>query len=135
MAIAIKKHVISASTRSRVEQDLSMFWVYLTPEANANAAYKLSQKLIQNKIRDYYIISKTDKKNGISLGHFKDKDRAYGHAERLKKLGFSAEVDVVFRSYEIYWLDYKVGQRVDISPDILKRPQFKGIKQFDRDCK
>jgi len=131
---AIKDYVVEASFRSREEQEQSMFWVYLPPSANFSKAKVLSSRLEKMKIRDYYIVSKGDQKNGISLGHFKEKDRAYTYAGSIKKLGFRPIVEPVFRNYTIYWLDYRVVAGKQIPKELIDKHMTERMSQLNRDC-
>lgn len=131
---AIKNYVISASFRSREEQEQSMFWVYLEPEASLRKAKVLGKRLKRMKIKDYYVINSGLHEKGISLGHFKGKDRAYAHAGQVKKLGFKPVVEPVFRSYTIYWLDYRVPVNKVIPRKIFTKRLTKKINLLDRSC-
>jgi len=130
----IKDYVIDASFRSREENEQSMFWVYLEPEASKKAADKLRQKLTAKQIKDHYIINKGPKNNGISLGHFKEKNRAYSHAATIKKLGFVPVVEPVFKSYTIYWLDYRVQANKEIPPRVFNKHLTQSVSRIDRPC-
>lgn len=131
---AIKDYVIAASFRSREEQEQSMFWVYLEPEATLKKARALGKSLKSKKVKDYYVISSGPKENGISLGHFKEKDRAYSHAESIKELGFKPVIDPVFKSYTIYWLDYHVPAGKVIPQKIFSKHLAQKINRLDRSC-
>ena len=108
--------------------------MYLAPEKNSKAAHKLSKRLISKNIRDYYIITSGSKRNGVSLGHFKNKAGAASHANRLKKLGFNAEIETVFRTYVIYWLDYKNKKGAKIPSDVFEKYMTNRMNKFDRKC-
>jgi hypothetical protein len=131
---AIKDYVIAASFRSREEQEQSMFWVYLEPEATLKEARALGNRLKNKKIKDYYVISSGPKENGLSLGHFKEKDRAYSHAESIKELGFKPVIEPVFKSYTIYWLDYHVPAGKVIPQKIFSKHLAQKINRLDRSC-
>jgi hypothetical protein len=131
---AIKDYVIAASFRSREEQEQSMFWVYLEPVASMKEAKKLGKRLESKKIKDYYVISSGPKAKGISLGHFKEKGRAQAHTESIQKLGFKPLVEPVFKSYTIYWLDYKVPAGKVIPQKIFSKHLSKKINRLDRSC-
>ena len=131
---AIKDYVITASFRSREEREQSMFWVYLEPEATLKKARVLGKSLKSKKVKDYYVISSGPKENGISLGHFKEKDRAYSHAESIKALGFKPIVDPVFKSYTIYWLDYHVPAGRVIPQKIFSKHLDQKINRLERSC-
>jgi cell division septation protein DedD len=117
----IKDYVVEASFRSRDEQEQSMFRVYLKPVGGKREARALIKQLVSKNIRDYFIITDGPQKNGISLGYFSDKSRAQRHAERVRKSGFDAIVEPVFRSYTIYWLDYRIKAGNEIPQTIFDR--------------
>ena len=131
---SIIDYVVDVSFRSREEREVSLFWVYLEPESDSAAAHKLSKRLISKKIRDYYIISSGEHQYGISLGHFKDKERASSHAKRLKKLGFNPVVETVFKNYVIYWLDYKHKQGRQIPDEIFTKLMNDRMSKLNREC-
>ena len=111
-----------------------MFWVYLEPESSALKAKVLGKQLKDKKIKDYYVITSGEQRNGISLGHFKDKSRAQSHAQRLKKLGFKSMLEPVFRSYTIFWLDYQVPAGKLIPQKTFTKHLTKKINRLDRVC-
>ena len=130
----LKGDVLEASFRSSEERERSLFWVYLKPEADLKSAKNTTRMLRNKKIRDSYIIAEGKNRFGISLGHFRDKSRAYGLRDKVARLGFNPVVEPVFRSYTIYWLDYKTvaGSRLNA---LLKSGKLdKSISQFDRKC-
>lgn len=130
----LKSDVLEASFRSSEERERSLFWVYLKPEADLKSAKNTTRMLRNKKIRDSYIIAEGKNRFGISLGHFRDKSRAYGLRDKVARLGFNPVVEPVFRSYTIYWLDYKTvaGSRLGA---LLKSGKLdKSISQFDRKC-
>ena len=131
---SIKDYVVTASFRSREEQEQSMFLVYLEPEPSVLKAKILGNQLKDSKIKDYYVITSGEQKNGISLGHFKDKSRAQSHAQSIKKLGFKPMLEPVFRSYTIYWLDYQVPAGKVIPQKIFTKHLTKKINRLDRTC-
>jgi hypothetical protein len=131
---AIKDYVIAASFRSREEQEQSMFWVYLKPEATLKQAKAIGENLKSKKVKDFYVISSGPKEKGISLGHFKEKERAHAHAKRIEELGFKPAVDPVFRTYTIYWLDYHVPAGKVIPEKIFQKHLAPKINRLNRSC-
>jgi len=130
----IKDYVVEASFRSREEQEQSMFRVYLKPVGSKQEANELIKELVNNNIRDYFIITDGPNKNGISLGYFSSKGRAYRHAERVRKLGFDAIAEPVFRSYTIYWLDYRIKAGKEIPQQIFDKHLENSAQKLSRSC-
>jgi hypothetical protein len=130
----IKKYVVAASYRSHQEKEPAMFWVYLEPAKDYSKAKVLADRLKRAKVKDYFIIKSEPKINGVSLGSFREKDRAYDHAKRITDLGFKPEVEVSFKDYTIYWLDYDVAAGKNIPEGIFDRYLSSKINHLVRDC-
>ena len=131
---AIKDHVVEASFRSKEEQEQTMFRVYVRPVGSKQEAKALIKELVSKNIRDYFIITDGPNKNGISLGYFSSKDRAYRHADRVRQLGFDATAEPVFRSYTIYWLDYRIRSDSEIPQQIIDDYLEDSAQRLSRDC-
>ena len=130
----IKDYVVEASFRSKVEQQQTMFRVFVRPVGSKQEAKAMIKELVSNNIRDYFIITDGPNKNGISLGFFSDKSRAYRHADRVRKLGFDATAEPVFRSYTIYWLDYRIKAGNEIPQQIFDDHLENSSQRLNRAC-
>jgi hypothetical protein len=130
----IKNYVVEASFRSREEQEQTMFRVFLKPVGSKQEAKSLIKELVSKNIRDYFIITDGPNKNGISLGYFSSKGRAYGHADRVRKLGFDVVVEPVFRTYTIYWLDYRIKSGNEIPQQIFDEHLGDSAQKLSRTC-
>jgi len=130
----IKDYVVEASFRSREEQEQTMFRVFLRPVGSKRDAKALVKQLVDKNIRDYFIITDGPNKNGISLGYFSNKGRAYGHADRVRNLGFDVVVEPVFRTYIIYWLDYRIKKGHEIPQQIFDENLENSAQRLSRTC-
>ncbi len=134
----IKSYVIQADFRDREEKERSIYWVYIEPEKNRKSAIEAGRRLKAKNIKDYYVIRKGEKNNGISLGHFKSKNRAYGLAKKVKKLGFDVQVELLFKSYTLYWLDYQLVSGASIPETIdskyIQSNSKENISRLRHDC-
>lgn len=130
----IKDYVVEASFRSKEEQEQTMFRVFVRPVGGKQEAKALIKELVSKNIRDYFIITDGPNKNGISLGYFSDKGRAYRHADRVRKLGFDATAEPVFRSYTIYWLDYRIKAGNEIPQQVVDEHLENTAQRLSRDC-
>jgi len=130
----IKDYVIEASFRSKEEQEQSMFRVLLKPVGSKREAKALTKQLVSKNIRDYYIITEGSYENGISLGYFSSKGRAERHGNRVRKAGFDAIVEPVFKTYTIYWLDYRIEAGHQIPPQIFEKHLESTTQRLSRSC-
>lgn len=134
----IKTYVVSADFRNLEERTLTVYWVYLNPQKSRKDARKLGEQLKAKKIKDFYIIRTGEKNNGISLGHFKEKNRATKLAKKVKGFGFDVMIEPVFRDYTVYWLDYQVANGKSVPQTIFEKyskpSNNEKIGRLARDC-
>jgi len=131
----IRGYVVEASYRSHEEREQSMYWVYLPKQKSHEAANALAASLKRKGIHDYYVVNKGDQANAISLGHFKEKKGALRRQKNVKAAGFSAQIDPVFKTYTIYWLDYRVKTDRTIPQTVLNLSNMPGVSRLERSCK
>lgn len=130
----IKDYVVEASFRSKEEQEQTMFRVLISPVGSKQEAKALIRELDKKNIRDHFIITEGPYRNAISLGYFSTKSRAYRHADRVRKLGFDAAAEPVFRSYTIYWLDYRIRSGEEIPQHIFDEYLDGAAQRLSRAC-
>jgi len=116
----IGSYVEKMAVRNREEKEHTVHWVYIQPEKDRQSVIDLGKRLKSKKIKDFYVIREGEKNNGISLGHFKDKARAFGLESKVKKLGFDVMVEPIYKTFVVFWLDYQlVGDAIPES--VLKK--------------
>ena len=134
----IKSYVVTVDFRGSEVNEPSLYWVYIKPEQNHKNAIATGNRLKANKIKDYFIITKGEKINGISLGYFKNKNGAQRLQQRAKRLGFNVVLESVLKSHAVYWLDYQVSDGMKIPDAILNKyinaAKKDEIERLPRDC-
>jgi hypothetical protein len=134
----IKSYVVEADFRGREEREQTLYWVYIKPEKNRASAIETGKRLKAKKVKDFYVIRDGEKVNGLSLGHFRNKNGAYGLAKKVKNLGFDVIVEPVFKIYTVYWLDYQLAGGVEIPESIfdkhVKAAKKDKISRLSRGC-
>lgn len=133
---AIKRQVLSVGIRQRVEKQHWAYLVYLPDPGGKKKAVAVASDLAKKGVKDYYVISKGEHKNGISLGHFKDKKLAESRLKNIGRMKYKPLLESVYKDYNLYWLDYKTHAGEDISQQVLN--QFDPddtINQLNRECR
>ena len=134
----IMPYVSETDFRGRNEKEQSLYWVYVNPEKTRKKAVATGKRLKAKKIKDFYLIREGEKLHGLSLGHFRNKNGAYGLAKKVRKLGFDVTVEPVFKTYTIYWLDYRLSEGAKIPQSIfdkhIKLSKKDKISRLGRDC-
>ncbi|HED33103.1 MAG TPA: hypothetical protein ENJ08_02645 [Gammaproteobacteria bacterium] len=131
---SLAERVIEVAVRKRQQLEKHRYWVFMPVLPDRKAAKAMAKKLRSKGIKDFYIVLSGKKKNSISLGHFREPDHANRRAKKVTGLGFDAEIDVIYREYDIYWLDYRIDK--DISGDDFSIDEYitDGVTKLDRQC-
>ena len=93
------KHGYKPEVRDDEVRKPAGFWVYM-PSMPAREAKRIVKDLDQHGMKDYFI----GKGSHISLGIFKSKRKARARLKRIKDLGYTAKLDLRFRTRTVYWL-------------------------------
>lgn len=132
---AIAELVTDISVRKRKESEKHRYWVYVPAQKNRKQAKLMAKKLREKNINDFYVVLGGESRNSISLGHFKNAKHANRRAEKVAKLGFKTEINVIYRDYDMYWLDYRVDAVNGESGLSVDEYASDGVSQLVRDCK
>lgn len=131
---SLSQHVSKVSVRKRVETEKHRYWVYLPAASSRKQAKETASRLREKNIKDFYIVLRGDTKHSISLGHFREQKHANRRRKGVAKLGFNAEIDVIYRDYEVYWLDYRLSDP-ELDPGFkLTEYETEGVSQISRSC-
>jgi len=130
----LAEQVQNINVRKREESQRHRYWVYLPALSSRGRAIEQSKQLAQIKINDYYIVHNGEKKNAISLGHFREKKHADHRIKQLKKQGFDAEMEVIFRRIDVFWLDYSVKENNALNDGLISNYLIDGVTRLDRSC-
>jgi cell division protein FtsN len=94
------------------------YWLTIQDIKTREAADKAITALKEHGIADAYVISGSDPPNLVSLGVFKEQERAQRLMQQVKTLGLNAQISNRTRTGSVYWLDVPLGQtdkRFDLS--------------------
>ena len=130
----IAEYVTDMSVRKRQESEKHRYWVYVPALPDRKQAKLVAKQLRQKNINDFYIVLSGKSKNSISLGHYREQKHANLRMKRVIDLGLKAEIDVIYRDYDIYWLDYKVDEVNSESVFSVEEYISEGVSQLARDC-
>jgi cell division septation protein DedD len=93
------------------------YWLSLQGLGTRDEADRALARLKEQGISDAYIIPGSDPANVVSLGVFKDHERAQRRLSEIQQLGLPAQLSDRKRAGSVYWLDAAVnpGQALDLS--------------------
>jgi len=113
-------HGFQLNVRDGKVREPSGYWVYM-PAMPAGKARSIVADLDAQGMKDYFI----GKKNHISLGIFSTEEKARKRLNRVKDLGYDAELGQRYRSRAVHWLDVEEGTVPLLGSPIWKEIQLK----------
>jgi hypothetical protein len=96
----LSQHGFQIAMRSDKLREPAGYWVYM-PAMPAAKARRIVADLDAQGMKDYFI----GRKSHISLGIFSTEEKARKRQQRVKQLGYDAELGQRYRSSAVYWLD------------------------------
>lgn len=111
------------------------YWVYLPPFGSRDAALRQFKELQARGI-DSYLITQGDLSNGISLGIFSGQDSAVSLLERIRAMGYGAELRELVRERREHWVRVPARDSVLVGDDLLSRlvQDFPGMRHQMLPC-
>jgi len=83
------------------------WWVYL-PASSRNQALDLTRELAERGVEDYYVVAGGTLENAVSVGLYENLDNARERQQRIRALGFDAQLEVRREAVPRFWVDYRV---------------------------
>ena len=131
---SLAEHVSNLEVRKRKESEKHRYWVYMPRLASRKEAKLMANKLRENKVSDFYIVLSGESRNSISLGHFREPSHANRRVKQITQLGFEAEINVIYRDYDVYWLDYETKDSESDSGFAIEEYMTEGVSRLAREC-
>lgn len=130
---SMAEQVDDISLRTLQESEKHRYWVYIPAAADMAAVKKVAAQLRAKDFRDFYIVLRGDARNSISLGHFKEAEHASRRLKKVTDMGFDADIEIIYRDYDVYWLDYRVAGNED-APAVADNYLAEGVSRITRPC-
>jgi len=134
LKISLSEHVDGMTVRKLRDSEKHRYWVYIPSLGTRKRARDMVERLRSSKIKDFYIILNGDARNGVSLGHFKEQVHANRRFKKVKSLGFDAEIKVIYRDFDVYWLDYENSKKQSGEEFSIEEYVTEGVSQLERQC-
>jgi hypothetical protein len=130
---SMAEQVDDISLRTLQESEKHRYWVYIPAAKSMAAARQVAEQLRAKDFRDFYIVLRGDARNSISLGHFKQAEHASRRLKKVTDMGFEADIEIIYRDYDVYWLDYRVAGNEDVQA-VADNYLAEGVSRITRPC-
>lgn len=93
-------------TRQTVSERDRGWWVYL-PAGSRGRALDLTRELAERGLEDFFVVTRGDMENVVSVGLFESVDNARARQRQVRAAGFDAQLEIRRESAPQFWVDYR----------------------------
>jgi cell division protein FtsN len=116
--------------------DQAGYWVLIPPQQNRAGAISIAKRLEEAGVSDLWRFTSGELAHAISLGLFRDRERAQARSNKINAMGFDSEVRPRFREKTRYWLNYRYQESASFQDSTWRELQasFPGIERNEGPC-
>jgi cell division protein FtsN len=112
LAQGVKTEIASESTNEQAG-----FWVLIPPQRDRETAVEIAKQLEAAGVDDLWRFTSGKLAHAISLGLFRDEERAKARRDKITAMGFESEVQPRYREQTNYWLNYQYTGESPLTED------------------
>ncbi|NDY94892.1 SPOR domain-containing protein [Wenzhouxiangella limi] len=99
-------------TRQTVSERDRGWWVYLAAGSRGRAL-DLTRQLAESGLEDFFVVTRGDMENVVSVGLFENIDNARARQRQVREAGFNAQMEIRRESTPQFWVDYEVDPELE----------------------
>jgi cell division protein FtsN len=107
LSVRLLAQGVKTDITSELSNTQAGFWVLIPPQPDRSAAIKIAKQLEAAGVADLWRFTSGKLAHAISLGLFRDRERAQARRDQIANLGFEPEVSPRYREQTHYWLNYR----------------------------
>ncbi|NNF66797.1 MAG: hypothetical protein HKM98_04740 [Gammaproteobacteria bacterium] len=133
-SLKLKALGLSGNKRLAEGQIWVGYWIFLSPADSRAEAVGKVEALREHGIRDIYIEPAGERENAVSLGVFKERNRAQRRYRQIRDLGFEPQIARRTRQGTVYWLDFVPDDSTPIDPADFQSSSGRIVRLASRVC-
>ena len=110
------------------------YWVLIPSQENRAAAVTIAKRLEEAGVTDLWRFTSGELAHAISLGLFRDRERAQARSDKINEMGFVSEVRPRYREQTRYWLNYRYQRGSGLQDSYWQELQVK-LPELERNEK
>jgi hypothetical protein len=107
LSVRLLAEGVKTDITAEASNEQAGFWVLIPPQPDRQAAIKIAEELEAAGVADLWRFTSGNLAHAISLGLFRDEERAQTRRDKIAALGFDTVVRPRYRERTLYWLNYQ----------------------------
>ncbi len=102
----LRANASQVRSRQTISERDRGWWVYL-PAGTRNEALDLTRTLTEAGLEDFFVVTRGEMENVVSVGLFEDVANARERLRRVREAGFNAQMEIRREATPQFWVDYE----------------------------
>jgi hypothetical protein len=121
---------------AETSNDQAGYWVLIPPQKDRTAAINVAKRLEAAGVSDLWRFTSGKLAHAISLGLFRDLERAKARSDKINEMGFQSEVRPRYREKTRYWLNYHYQEQSSFQAEYWHelKTSFPDLERNERAC-
>ena len=107
ISVRLRALGVKPELQSETRNEQAGFWVLIPPQATRREAVEIANSLEKAGVSDMWRFTSGDLVRAISLGLFRDEERAAVRKREIDALGYESVIQPRYRQKTNYWIRYK----------------------------
>ncbi len=127
---------VKTEIASEQSNEQAGYWVLIPPQQDREDAVEIAKQLDAAGVADIWRFTSGELAHAISLGLFRDEERAIARRDQIAGMGFNTEVRPRYREKTQYWLSYKYTGEAPLSDDFWREVdrEFTDLQRNEKPC-
>ncbi len=117
LSVRLLAQGVKTEIASEAINEQAGFWVLIPPQPDRETAIKIAKQLEAAGVDDIWRFTSGKLAHAISLGLFRDQERAQARRDKIAAMGFEPEVQPRYREKTNYWLNFQYTGESPLNED------------------
>ncbi|MEW8028997.1 MAG: hypothetical protein AB2792_13900 [Candidatus Thiodiazotropha sp.] len=117
VSVSLRAFGLKPELQSETSNEPAGIWVLIPPQATRQEAIEISNRLERDGVSDLWRFTSGDLVHAISLGLFRNEERAKARKKEIIDLGYEVIIKPRYRQKTKYWLYFQEGTPVSESKE------------------
>jgi preprotein translocase subunit YajC len=105
--VKLRAFGLAPEIQTKIRKEQTGYWALIPPRKTRQAAIEMTKKLQRSGVTDVWRFTSGELAHAVSLGLFRDMERASIRKREIEALGFGAKVQPRYRETTEYWVSYR----------------------------
>ncbi len=136
LSVKLLAQGVKSDIASELSNEQAGYWVLIPPQKDREGAVEVAKKLEAAGVADIWRFTSGNLAHAISLGLFRDEERAIARRDQIAGLGFEPEVRPRYREQSRYWLNYRYTGDSSLSDEFWNEveSEFPDLQRDEKPC-